>query len=142
VVVLTDGKDEAPGSRHSPQEVIRRAKETGVKVYMLGLGREREINKKVMTEIAEATGGQFFHAESEQKLFDIFEQLSIDLHDDGIDEAPLKNLAAETGGKYFPAENVSELSLIFEQLATELQTTYTVTFASLNPQHDGTARGI
>jgi Mg-chelatase subunit ChlD len=142
VVVLTDGKDEAPGSRHSPKEVIRRAQEAGVKLYMLGLGRKWEINEKVMRDIAEATGGQYFHAENEKKLFEIFEQLSIDLHDDGIDEASLKKLAAETGGKYFPAAEASQLSLVFSDLANELQTTYTVTFPSLNSAHDGTARGI
>ncbi len=142
VVVLTDGKDESPGSRHSPQELIRRAKEADVKLYMLGLGRKREINEKVMREIAEATGGHYFHAENEKKLFEIFEQLSIDLHDDGIDEESLRKIASETGGKYFPAADASKLSLIFGELANELQTTYTVTFPSRNPSHDGTARGI
>src|SRR5581483_9758569 len=136
VVVLTDGKDEAPGSRHSPEELIRRAKEADVKLYMLGLGRKREINEKVMRDIAEATGGKYFHAENEQKLFDIFERLSIDLHDDGIDEASLRKIAAETGGKYFPAEDAGQLSLIFGELANELQTTYTVRFPSNNPNHD------
>jgi VWFA-related protein len=142
VVVLTDGKDESPGSRHSPQELIARANEADVKLYMLGLGRKHEINEKVMREIAKATGGKYFHAENEKKLFDIFEQLSIDLHDDGIDEASLRKIAAETGGKYFPAADAGQLSLIFGELANELQTTYTVTFPSNNPNHDGTARGI
>ena len=142
VVVLTDGKDEAPGSRHTPQELIRRANEAGVKLYMLGLGRKREINEKIMQEIATATGGQYFHAENEKKLFEIFEKLSIDLHDDGIDEEALRKLADETGGKYFPAADAAQLSLIFGDLANELQTTYTVTFPSKNPKHDGTARGI
>jgi Mg-chelatase subunit ChlD len=142
VVVLTDGKDESPGSRHSPQELIARAKEADVKVYMLGLGRDGELNEEVMRKIAEATGGKYFHAKNEQELFDIFEQLSIDLHDDGIDEAALRKIASETGGKYFPAEDAGQLSLIFGELADELQTTYTVTFPSNNPNHDGTARGI
>jgi VWFA-related protein len=141
-VVLTDGKDESPGSRHSPDEVIRRAREADVKLYMLGLGRKREINEKVMTRIAEQTGGKYYHAENEQKLYDIFEQLSIDLHDDGIDEESLRKLAAATGGKYYPAAEASQLRLIFGNLANELQTTYTVTFPSRNPNHDGTARGI
>src|SRR5262249_53696537 len=88
------------------------------------------------------TGGKYYHAENEQKLYDIFEQLSIDLHDDGIDEESLKKLAAETGGKYYPAAEASQLRLIFGNLANELQTTYTVTYPSPNPLHDGTADNI
>ncbi len=137
VVVLTDGTES--GSRRAAGAApVRRAKEADVKLYMLGLGRKREINEKVMREIAEATGGHYFHAENEKKLFEIFEQLSIDLHDDGIDEESLRKIASETGGKYFPAADASKLSLIFGELANELQTTYTVTFPSRNPSHDST----
>jgi VWFA-related protein len=142
VVVLTDGKDESPGSRHSAEEVIARAKEAGVPLHLLGLGRRREINEPVMKKMAKETGGSYHHAENQQKLFEIFESLSIDLHDDGIDEASLKRLATETGGAYHPARNVSELQLIYSKLAEELQSTYTVTFPSRRSVHDGTARGI
>ena len=72
----------------------------------------------------------------------MFENLSIELHDDGIDEPSLKRLAAETGGKYTHVSKVSELQLIYEKLADELQSTYQVTFESRRSQHDGTARGI
>src|SRR5262249_47420236 len=78
----------------------------------------------------------------QKKLLEIFENLSIQLHDDGIDEASLKQLAEQTGGKYFPARDVSQLQLIYEGLAQELQSTYTVTFPSRRSSHDGTARGI
>src|SRR5262249_38788903 len=40
VVVLTDGRDESPGSRRSDTDVIARAKEAGVPLYMLGLGQK------------------------------------------------------------------------------------------------------
>src|SRR5438270_14092220 len=76
VVVLTDGIDEDPGSRHDPDDVIERAREAGVTIYMLGLGRKEEINEVVMRRIAERTGGRYFHAENEQKLCEIVESLS------------------------------------------------------------------
>ena len=94
-----------------------------------------------MKKMAEATGGEYFHAENQQKLYDIFEKLSIDLHDDGIDEQALRTLAKETGGKYYPGRDVSKLSLIYEELTQELESTYTVTYASRHPD-DGTARKI
>lgn len=142
VVVLTDGKDEAPGSRVSDEEVIEQAREDAIPLYMLGLGRKKDINEKVMQAMAKATGGKYYHAESEAALIKIFEQLSIDLHDDGIDEVSLKKLAEKTGGKYYPARDASKLALIYEELAEELQSTYTVTFKSRKQSHDGTVRGI
>ncbi|HTU21444.1 MAG TPA: VWA domain-containing protein [Gemmataceae bacterium] len=142
VVVLTDGQDEAPGSRVSDQLVIARAKELGIPLYMLGLGQANEINETVMKRMAQETGGKYFHAGSEQRLFEIFEKLSIDLHDDGINEKELRELADRTGGKFFWARDASKLPKFFGDLATELQSTYTVTFPSRRSTHDGTARGI
>jgi Mg-chelatase subunit ChlD len=142
VVVLTDGRDEAPGSRYSDQLVIQRAKELGFPLYMLGLGQKEEINEKVMRRMALETGGKYFHAGNEQRLFEIFEKLSIDLHDDGINEKELRQLAEKTGGKFFWARDAAKLPEFFRDLASELQSTYTATFASRRSSHDGTARGI
>jgi VWFA-related protein len=142
VVVLTDGKDESPGSRRSDEEVIERAKETGIPLYMLGLGQPDEINEPVMKKMASQTGGEYYHAGNQQKLLEVFENLSIQLHDDGIDEPSLRQLAGKTGGKYTHVSRVSDLQILYEQLADELQSTYKVTFESRRPSHDGTARGI
>ena len=142
VVVLTDGRDESPGSRRSDDAVIERAREVKVPLYMLGLGRPHEINEPVMRKMAKETGGDYYHAGTEQKLLELFEDLSIRLHDDGIDEASLRRLAEETGGKYTHVKNISDLQLIYERLADELQSTYEVTFKSRRTSHDGTARTI
>jgi VWFA-related protein len=142
VVVMTDGKDEAPGSRVSDDQVIERARELDIPLYMLGLGRLEEINEPVMKKMAEATKGKYYHAGNERKLLELFENLSIELHDDGIDEESLRLLAKETGGKYTHVSKISELQFIYEQLADELQTTYKLTFESNRASHDGTARGI
>jgi VWFA-related protein len=142
VVVLTDGYDEAPGSRHNADDVVEAAKEAGVALHLLGLGRPGEVNEPVMRAMAKATGGSYHHAGDQQELFDVFEQLSIDLHDDGIDEEALKKLAHATGGEYYPARDVPDLSNLLEKLAGTLQETYTVTFPSRRDKGDGTARAI
>lgn len=142
VVVLTDGKDEAPGSRASPVEIVRRAKEEKVTIYTLGLGREQEINSGVLTKLARDTGGAFFHARDQRRLMTIFEKLSLDLYDDGIDEESLQKLALSTGGRYLHVREAEKLELEFPKLAQELQDTYSVTFRSRRQLHDGTARGI
>jgi hypothetical protein len=134
--------DEAPGSRHRVEDVIDRAREAKTPLYMLALGRPGEFNEPVMRRMAKETQGKFYHARNQKELIDTFEQLSIDLHDEGIDEASLRQLAQETGGAYYPARDVMKLEFIYKQLADELQSTYTVTFPSRRPSHDGTARGI
>jgi VWFA-related protein len=142
VVVLTDGVDESPGSRHRVGEVIDRARQAGIPLHMLGLGRPGDLDEDVMRLMATATGGTYHHARNEQLLYDIFENLSIQLHDDGIDEAALRRLADETGGRYYQARDIGQLPFIYEGLAEELQTTYTVTFPSLRQEDDGTSRDI
>jgi VWFA-related protein len=142
VVVLTDGVDESPGSRHRVGEVIQRARETGIPLHMLGFGRPGDLDEGVMQQLASATGGTYHHARNERLLFEIFENLSIQLHDDGIDEAALRRLAEDTGGQYFHARDLAQLKFIYEGLADALQTTYTVTFPSVRQDYDGTSRDI
>lgn len=142
VVVLTDGKDEGPGSKQTDDAVIERAKEEKIPLYMLGLGKTDEINEPVMRKMAKETGGEYYHAGNQKKLLEVFENLSIQLHDDGIDEKSLRALAEQTGGKYLHVENTSELSFFYEKLADEFQQTYKVQFDSRRASHDGTARGL
>jgi VWFA-related protein len=140
VVVLTDGEDNLSG--HRVEEVIGRAQRMETPLHLLGLGRSDELDERVMKQMAEETGGTYHHAANQQKLYETFEDLSIQLHDDGIDETSLRHLADETGGRYIPAHDVSQLELGFVSLGEELQETYTVTFPSRRSSHDGTARGI
>jgi VWFA-related protein len=148
VVVLTDGKDESPGSRFSDRAVIERAKEAGIKLYMLGLGRKKEINEKVMTEMARQTGGQYFYVGSAAELISTFEKLSADLND----VEALKELAEKTGGKFYRANDVSELQTRFKEVAEvvlqevvklkESEDLYEHEFKSARNVNDGTARKI
>jgi VWFA-related protein len=140
VVLLTDGIDNK--SRRREEDVIQLAKEASVPLYLLGLGRTGELDEKTMKHMAEETGGKYYPARNQEELLKTFENLSILIHDDGIDKASLEKLADKTGGKFYLASNVEELRLKFEEVATELDSTYTATFPSLRPEHDGTARGI
>jgi VWFA-related protein len=141
VVAMTDGVDNS--SRRRVDEVIERAQEAKVPLYMLGFGRAGEIDQKTMEQMARATGGRYYHAKNEKALLDIFENLSIELHDDGIDEIALRKLAGESGGLYYPAKNVADLKLILEQVSEKLtQKRYAVTVKSPRQVRDGTARNV
>jgi VWFA-related protein len=140
VVVLTDGIDNR--SRHTVREVTDLANRQQIPLHLLGLGQSGELDERVMRLMAEQTGGTYHHARNERMLYEIFEDLAIQLHDDGIDEPALQKLAAQTGGKYYPARDLSQLRFIYEGVAQELQTTFTATFRSFRQDYDGTLRDI
>ncbi len=140
VVVLTDGIDNR--SHRSVKEVIAEARKAEIPLHMIGLGRPGELDGRVMQRMARETSGSYHHAANEQSLYEIFEDLSIQLHDNGVDEPALQELAQKTGGKYKSAKNISELPFIYKGLAQELQTTYTASFPSLRQDYDGTSRDI
>jgi VWFA-related protein len=136
VVALTDGVDEDPGSRHSPDQVIQLAREEGVQLFLLGLGRRADINEEVMSRMARETGGRYEHAANQAELFRAFETLSRDIHRDGLDEEALRQLAEKTGGRYYHVRDVRKLELMYNDLVTELKERYTVTFPSGNQVMD------
>src|SRR2546421_637273 len=136
---MTDGSDNS--SRRRVEEVIERAKEAEVPLYMLGFGRAGELDTEVMKRMAEETNGRFYHAVSERSLLEIFENLSIQLHDDGIDEISLRELAQKTSGQYHPVKNIRDLDIILEKVAQAIQhKDYEITFPSLLQKRDGTRR--
>jgi hypothetical protein len=131
IVVMTDGIDNV--SRLRPEDVIAKAKEAGVTVHMLLFGKEEELKqaKPDMERIAKETGGTFNHVKNEKALIKVFEDMSIVLHDDGIDEVSLKKLASETGGFYYPARDIKQLKFITAQISQDVQREHhTVTFTS------------
>lgn len=91
VILLTDGRDEQPGSRHSPDELIARAREADVRLYTLGFGREREINEKVLRELAVKTGGKYNRADNQEKLYELFDLLVTEVQTDHTVTFPSRN---------------------------------------------------
>ncbi len=141
VIAMTDGIDNS--SRRRVEEVIERAKEAKIPVYLLGFGRKHEIDETTMDRIAKSTGGEYFHAKNKDALIRIFESLSSSLHDDGIDEIVLKRIAKDTGGQYYPAKNVSELKMILEKVTQSIQReAHQIVFPSLNQRADGRQRNV
>ncbi len=141
VVALTDGIDNR--SRRRVDEVIARALDAKVPLYLLGFGRQGELDVKTMEAMADQTKGKFYYAENDQALMKHFENLSVQLHDDGIDEVSLRRLADETEGKYYAAKNVDKLEFILEQVTKTIQgDKHSITFPSLNQRTDGLPRHV
>jgi VWFA-related protein len=141
LVAMTDGIDNS--SRRRVEEVIDRAREAKIKLYLLGFGRDHEIDHKTMQRMATETGGKYYYARNKAALLEIFEGLSIDIHDDGIDEVTLKRIASDTGGAYYNALESSKLQFVLEQVSKSIQKeSYEIEFKSLNQNRDGTLRRV
>jgi VWFA-related protein len=141
LIALTDGIDNRSDTRRI-DVVIDAARRLNIPAYMLGLGPRHSLRENDLREVAVRTGGQFYHVPDAAQLTEVFERLSIDLHDDGIDERSLRRLAEQTGGEYCDVRQADRLSQTFERLAVQVDNTYTVTFRSRRDRADGTARGI
>jgi Ca-activated chloride channel homolog len=86
LVLLTDGEDNA--SRIPPSEAAKLAKQYGIRIYTIGMGKngpvpfpsqfggygmaEVPIDEKLLKEIALLTGGQYFRATDKQALESIY----------------------------------------------------------------------
>jgi len=73
-ILLTDGMDNAGTI---PLDVaIKTAKKYGIKVYVIGVGGRGDYNPAVLKTIAQDTGGEFFEADSVEKLKRIYEVIN------------------------------------------------------------------
>lgn len=93
VVLLTDGKEEAPDTRIiAPATALEIAKAEGVKVYTIGMGSERAV---AVNEVSGRT---------------------VDRNTPFIDEMLLKQIATQTGGAYFRAVDKESLQQVYAQI--------------------------
>jgi Ca-activated chloride channel family protein len=89
LILLTDGEDNA--SSIPPLEAAKLAKEYGIRIYTIGIGKkgtvpfpsrfggydmvEVSMDEKLLKEIAEITGGHYFSASNQKVLEDIYEKI-------------------------------------------------------------------
>ncbi len=71
VIVLSDGIDE--GSENNLSGVIAHALEKGVPIYAIGLGH---VYESILRQIANDTGGQYFHAPESSDLQDAYKKIA------------------------------------------------------------------
>ncbi|NVK24152.1 MAG: VWA domain-containing protein [Gammaproteobacteria bacterium] len=108
LILLTDGQNTA--GNIEPIEALEIAKAAGVKVYTIGVGADEmyvrsffgnrkvnpstDLDEKLLTQIAEETGGQYFRARDTQSLREIYQLLDElePIEDDPIQLRPMQAL--------------------------------------------------
>lgn len=73
IILLTDGEHNS--GRVSPKEATALAKKYGIRIYTIGMGQKGEFDEKMLSAIAEETGGAFFAAYDPGMLSDVYKAI-------------------------------------------------------------------
>jgi Ca-activated chloride channel family protein len=78
IIALTDGND--TGSRLPPSEAARVARDKGIQIHVVGVGDPESVGEeafdlRALEDVANTTGGRYFHAEDRDRLQEIYAEL-------------------------------------------------------------------
>jgi Ca-activated chloride channel family protein len=73
LILLTDGKHNA--GKSSPHQAVTLAKERGVKVYTIGIGKKGDYDEELLNTIAKESGGKSFFASNSSELEKVYETI-------------------------------------------------------------------
>jgi len=73
IILLTDGYHNA--GRSSPKEAVKEAKEKGIKLYTIGIGKKSDYDAALLETMAKETGGKSYAADSAETLQKVFKEI-------------------------------------------------------------------
>ena len=73
IILLTDGYHNA--GQHSPKEAVKKAKEAGIKIYTIGIGKQSDYDVSMLKTIAKESGGKSYSAASAEALSKIYKEI-------------------------------------------------------------------
>lgn len=137
IMILSDGYDNEGGLDIST--LVNMANRKKIKIYSIGLGSDVDIN--LLTQIAEQTGGKFYHATTATDLEDIYKQIGgetvdykKDSNDDGISDYYTKLLCE---GKLRTGTGIKLFDCIMNKEANKVLSGYTYEQVQANNDLDG-----
>jgi Ca-activated chloride channel family protein len=73
LILLTDGKHNA--GKSSPRDAVTLAKERGVKIYTIGIGKKGDYDEALLNTIAKESGAKSFFASSADELEKVYAEI-------------------------------------------------------------------
>jgi len=73
IILLTDGYHNA--GRTSPKEAVEKAREKGIKLYTIGVGKKSDYDVALLETMAKETGGKSYTADSAEALKKVFKEI-------------------------------------------------------------------
>ena len=83
IILLTDGYHNA--GKTSPKEAVKKAKDSAVKVYTIGIGKKSNYDVALLETIAKETGALSYAASSASELSNIYESI------DRLEPSPIRS---------------------------------------------------
>ena len=74
VILLTDGYHNA--GKSSPKTAVKKAKELGIKIYTIGIGKKSDYDASLLETIAKETGAKSYAAASNEALDEIYKEIN------------------------------------------------------------------
>jgi len=74
IVLLTDGHHNA--GRTSPQQAVEKAKEAGIKIYTIGIGKKSDYDVALLETMAKESGGKSYAASNAEALAKVFNDIN------------------------------------------------------------------
>lgn len=74
IILLTDGYHNA--GHASPKEAVKKAKEAGIKIYTIGIGKKSDYDVSLLETIAKESGAKSYAASSAKALSNIYEEIN------------------------------------------------------------------
>ncbi|MGE8003167.1 vWA domain-containing protein [Lysinibacillus sp. NPDC093216] len=71
IIVVSDGKT----SKSKMTKVLNEAKNKGVKVYTVSMGKKSQVNDAILMQLATETGGTYYHANDNLQLHQVFQKI-------------------------------------------------------------------
>jgi len=82
VILLTDGYHNA--GKTSPKEAVQKAKEKGIRINTIGIGKKRDYDAALLETIARETGARSYAADSAEALSKIYREI------DTLEPSPIR----------------------------------------------------
>ena len=82
VILLTDGYHNAGTT--SPKAAVAKAKEQGIKIYTIGVGKRSDYDAALLETIAKETGGKSYSASSASELKEVYKEI------DALEPSPVR----------------------------------------------------
>ncbi len=73
LILLTDGQHNA--GKNSPHQAVTLAKQRGVKVYTIGIGKKGDYDEELLSTIAKESGAKSFFASTADELEDVYKEI-------------------------------------------------------------------
>ena len=75
IILLTDGKHNA--GKSSPHQAVSLAKEEGVKVYTIGIGKKGDYDTELLRTVAKESGAKSFFASTAEELEEVYAEIDM-----------------------------------------------------------------